>query len=104
VAPERFVAFLLGLFARVTLVLGVVGLYGVVSYDVGTRVRELGPRMALGAGGGRITGMVVGRSLALPCGRGGWIRRSRFVESDPTRLPRRPAASCGPHRRVLPVP
>jgi predicted permease len=65
VAPERFVAFLLGLFATVSLVLAVVGLYGVVSYDVSTRVRELGLRMALGAGSGEISWMVVGRSLLL---------------------------------------
>lgn len=64
-APERFVAFLLGLFAGVSLVLAVVGLYGLVSYTVGSRVRELGLRMALGAGGGSISGMVVGRCLAL---------------------------------------
>jgi len=65
VAPERFVAFLLSLFATVSLVLAVVGLYGVVSYDVSTRVRELGLRMALGAGSGEISWMVVGRSLVL---------------------------------------
>lgn len=65
VAPERFVAFLLGLFATVSLVLAVVGLYGVVAFDVGARVRELGLRMALGAQGSRISTMVIGRSLAL---------------------------------------
>ena len=65
VAPERFVAFLLGLFATVSLVLAVVGLYGVVAFDVGARVREMGLRMALGAEGRRISGMVVGRSLGL---------------------------------------
>lgn len=65
VAPDRFVAFLLSLFASVSLVLAVVGLYGVVSYDVSTRVREMGLRMALGAGSGAISWMVVGRSLVL---------------------------------------
>lgn len=63
VAPERFVAFLLSLFAGVSLLLAIVGLYGVVSYEVGTRVRELGLRMALGAEAGLISRMVIGRSL-----------------------------------------
>ena len=65
VAPDRFVAALLSTFAAVALFLAVIGLYGVVSYAVGTRVREVGVRMALGAEGGRISRMVVGRSLAL---------------------------------------
>ncbi|MGD2071665.1 MAG: ABC transporter permease [Gemmatimonadota bacterium] len=65
VAPDRFVATLLSLFAVVALVLAVVGLYGVVSYGVSTRVREMGVRMALGAAGGTISRMVVRGSLVL---------------------------------------
>jgi len=64
-ASERFVTLLLSLFAGVGLTLAVVGLYGVVSYAVNTRVREMGVRMALGAEGARISGMVVRWSLGL---------------------------------------
>lgn len=64
-AADRFLALLLTLFAGVTLVLAVVGLYGVISYTVGARLREMGVRMALGAEGGRIGRLVVTRSLLL---------------------------------------
>ncbi len=64
-APDRFLTTLLGLFAGVTLVLAVVGLYGVISVSVGARLRELGVRMALGAEAGSIGGLVVRRAVVL---------------------------------------
>jgi putative ABC transport system permease protein len=65
IAQDRLVALLLALFAGVGLLLSVVGLYGVVSYGVNARLREMGVRMALGAGGGQIRALVVRQSLLL---------------------------------------
>ncbi len=65
IAPDRFVATLLSLFAILALVLAVVGLYGVVSFSVGRRLPEMGVRMALGAAGRDVAALVLRQSLML---------------------------------------
>jgi putative ABC transport system permease protein len=58
-------ATLVGVFAGVSVILAAVGLYGVMSYAVSARTREIGIRMALGARSREVMRLVVGRGLAL---------------------------------------
>ncbi|MEQ8329881.1 MAG: ABC transporter permease [Longimicrobiales bacterium] len=61
---RRVVLWLLSVFAAVTLLLAATGTWGIVSYAVADRRRELGLRMALGAGRGRVVGTVLRASVA----------------------------------------
>ncbi len=64
-ARRRFSMLLFGVFAFIALILASIGIYGVMSYSVTQRTRELGVRIALGAQSWQILKLVVGNGMAL---------------------------------------
>jgi putative ABC transport system permease protein len=86
VAQERFNALLMTILALVALLLTAFGIYGVVSYGVRQRRREIGIRVALGARPGSVTRLVMGQGMApvllgLAIGVVGALSLTRFIES-----------------------
>jgi putative ABC transport system permease protein len=86
VAPRRFNMLLLGLFALVGLALAAVGLYGVMSYTVTQRTREIGVRMAMGAQTGAVLRLIVGEGMKLAIigallGLGGALALTRLMKT-----------------------
>jgi len=82
---RRFPLYLLAAFALTALVLAVVGIYGVVSYSVAQRAREMGIRMALGATPSSLIGLVMRHggwmaAAGIVAGVGGAVFAARFAE------------------------
>jgi len=64
-ARTSFTLVMLGIAGAMALVLGIIGIYGVISYAVSQRRREIGIRLALGAQAGELSGMFIRSGLAL---------------------------------------
>ncbi len=85
-SQRKFNTLLLGIFAGLALLLGMMGIYGVLSNLVASRGREIGIRMAIGASPRNIAGLVLRQSLipvaiGLAAGLGGSLALSRFLEA-----------------------
>jgi predicted permease len=65
IGSQRLAARVIGIFGGLALLITVVGMYGLLSYSVAQRTREIGIRMALGADRGRVMGMVLRQALTL---------------------------------------
>ena len=82
----RLFSWIFGVFSLVALVLAVVGVYGVMSYSVAQRTREIGIRVALGAGRGQIRGWVLRQgmratAIGIGIGLAGAVAVTRVMEA-----------------------
>jgi putative ABC transport system permease protein len=87
VAEPRFRTWLLSIFAIAGLILTLIGIYGVISYSVRQRTREMGIRIALGAQSGSLLGLVLRQAVVLAmtgaaCGVVGSLLLMRLLASQ----------------------
>jgi len=85
ISRPRLYATLLGIFSVVGLGLAVIGIYGVMSYSVAQRTREIGIRVAFGARRGQVIALVLGQSallmsVGIVAGLAGAAMLSRYLE------------------------
>jgi predicted lysophospholipase L1 biosynthesis ABC-type transport system permease subunit len=86
--PRRgYVVLAITVFAGMSMLLAAIGIYGVMSYSVAQRTREIGIRVALGAGAEQVVRLVGGRvllviGLGLSAGIGGALLLTRFLASQ----------------------
>jgi putative ABC transport system permease protein len=86
-SQPRFVLLVLGVFAGIGLALVAIGVYSVIAYTVSRQTREIGIRMALGAGQGNVFGMVFRMGawlvgIGLACGLGASFAVNRVLSSE----------------------
>ncbi|HXZ18632.1 MAG TPA: ABC transporter permease [Candidatus Acidoferrales bacterium] len=87
IAPDQFLSSLVGAFAGLALLLAAAGLYGVISYSVAQRTREIGIRVALGADRMGLLRMVIGEgailaSVGVALGLAGSLLATRLIASQ----------------------
>jgi putative ABC transport system permease protein len=85
-APQRFHLLLIGIFAAIAVLLAAVGVYGVMSYVVTQRTRELGIRIAMGARLQHLLALILGESFgwalaAIVTGVAGAFWLTRYISS-----------------------
>jgi putative ABC transport system permease protein len=86
ISDRRFTLILVGVFSALALILASIGIYGVISYSVAQRTREIGIRMALGASQRQVLRMVVGGGaklavMGIAAGAAGALVLTQFIRS-----------------------
>jgi putative ABC transport system permease protein len=81
---SRFSVLLIGIFSGLALVLAIIGIYGVMAYEVAQRTHEIGIRMALGANRGGIVSLIARQNLpvaiiGIACGLGAAVGLARLM-------------------------